>query len=84
MPRLTTAERYNIRFRRLHYGSIVLVPAYDPTMYPYSEERYRDKWHVPGRKIESTEELVSRATQKGITVSITEHSGLWAETTRLN
>lgn len=80
----TTAERYNIRYRRLHYGNIKLVPVYDPARYPWSEEIYRDKWHVPGRKIESTETLVSRATRKGITVTITEHSGLSAEIIRLN
>lgn len=80
----TTAERYNIRYRRLIYDGIKLVPAYDPASRLYSDESYRDKWHVPGRKIESTAALVSRATRKGIAVSITEHSGLWAETTRLN
>lgn len=80
----TTAERYNIQYRRLIYDGIKLLPAYDPKMWPYSDESYRDKWHVPGRKIESTAALVSRATRKGITISIIEHSGLWAETTRLN
>ena len=84
MTRTTQKERYNILFRRLNYDGIELLPAYDPKTYPYSDESYRDKWHVPGRKIESTAALVNRATRKGITVSITEHSGLWAETTRLN
>lgn len=79
-----TAERYNIQYRRLIYDGIKLLPAYDPTTRLYSDKSYRDKWHVPGRKIESTAALVDRATRRGLTVSITEHSGLWAETTRLN
>lgn len=78
------AEWYNIRYRRLNYGSIELVSAYDPTMYPYNHENYRDMWHVPGMEVESTEVLVRRATRKGITVSITEHSGTNVETIKLN
>lgn len=81
----TTAERYSIQYRRLHYGSIKLVPVVrDPMKFPYTQEFYKDMWHVPGRKIESTETLVNRATKKGITVTITEHSGLGAEIVRLN
>lgn len=84
MPRLSTAERYNIRFRRLVYGDIKLVPAYDPSRHPFDQEVYRDKWHVPGRKIESTEALVRRATCRSIPVTLVEHSGVNVEMTRLN
>jgi hypothetical protein len=84
MPRTTSAERYNMRFRRLNFGSITLVPVYDRDEYPYSAEWNRDMWHVPGRKYLSTDALVKLATEQGITVSLTESNGTTVETTRLN
>ncbi len=84
MPKTTSAERYNMRYRRLNYGSITLVPVCDREEYPYSAEWNRDMWHIPGRKYMSTDALVKLATKKGITVSIVEHSGVNVELTRLN
>lgn len=84
MPKLSTAKRYNFRYRRLHYGSIELVPVADRDSYPYNLERYRNAWHVPGRTIMSTDALVQMAARKGIVVKLSEHSGVDITLTRLN
>lgn len=72
------------RFRRLNYGSITLVPVNDRDEYPHNRPENADKWHVPGRKIESMDALVRRATRRGITVTLTEIDNDGTSTRRLN
>ncbi len=75
MSRMTKAERWNLSYRRLHFGDIQLVPVADRDWFPYDAEWNEDKWHVPGRKIMSTEALVKLATKQGVTVTLVEHAG---------
>ncbi len=71
-------------YRRLHYGSITLVPV-DNGEHPYNRPEYKDSWHVPGwRRYSTTKELVSLADKRGITVRLTESSSDGQTTIRLN
>ncbi len=69
--------------RRLHFGDIALIPV-DDSEPPYKHERYGNAWHVPGRTISSTEQLVKLADSRGITVRLTESSLDGSTTIRLN
>ena len=63
-------------YRRLNYGAIKLVPVQDGNeSYPFTQEKYKDAWHVPGRTINTTAQLVNLANSKGIIVTMTESSG---------
>ena len=78
-----SARRYFSAGRRLNYDGIKLVPV-ATDWYPFNQPQYADKWHVPGRVIMSTSELVSLATSRGIVVTLTEYEGVATHTTRLN
>lgn len=78
-----SAERYFYAGRRMFYGSIKLVPV-AADFYPYDQPMFADKWYVPGRITMSTEALVTMATERGVTVTITEYEGVSTQTTRLN
>ena len=69
--------------RRLYYDGIKLVPV-AADYYPYDQERYRDMWYVPGRTIMSTDALVALATERGVTVMMSEFEGVSVQTTRFN
>ena len=72
-------------YRRLNYGDIALIPVQDGNeCYPYTREGYKDAWHVPGRTVNTTAQLVGLANSKGITVTLTESSGAGRSTYRLN
>ena len=78
------AERWNMNYRRLHFGEFVLVPVADRDWYPYDQPWCADKWHVPGRITMSTDELVALADRQDITVKLVEHDGVNITTTQLN
>ena len=78
-----SAERYFWAGRHMFYGSIKLVPV-AADWYPYNRSEYADKWYVPGRIIMSTDALVTMATERGVTITITEYKGVSTHTTRLN
>ena len=79
-----SAERYFHAGRHMFYGNIKLVPV-AADWYPYDQPMYADKWHVPGRReFMSTDALVTMATERGVTVTITEYKGVSTQTTRLN
>ncbi len=70
--------------RALYYDGIKLVSVYRPDVYPYTKDKYRDMWHVPGRTIMSTDALVTLATRRGFAIAIVEQEGIHTQTTRLN
>lgn len=60
------------RYRQLHYGDIRLVPV-EVGKYPYiSHEVFQDSWHLPGRSIATTVELVKLAKTHSIRVWLVE------------
>jgi hypothetical protein len=69
--------------RELFYGNIRLV-AVDNGEWPFNREGNRDKWHVPGRRYATTDELVKLATMRGITVTLSEVARDGQTTVRLN
>ena len=82
---MQTIEQNRIYYRRLNYGNIKLVPVQDGNeSYPFTREQYKDAWHVPGRTIHTTAQLVNLATSKGILVTMTQSSGAGRSTYRLN
>lgn len=58
---------------RLNYDDIALVPADE-----------KDWWHLPGQRIASTEQLLTLAKKRGVTVLLVESSFDGEMTTRLN
>lgn len=58
---------------RLNYDDIALIPADE-----------KDWWWLPGRRIASTEQLLTRAKKDGVTVRLVESSCEGQTTTRLN
>lgn len=78
-----TATEHVYQGSHLYFGNIKLVP-YFQDYYPFDRIEYRDMWHVPGRRVMSTDALVTRATKLGITVTLTEYQGVATQTTRLN
>ena len=74
-----------IHYRRLNYDGIPLIPVQDGTeSYPYQRAEYADSWHVPGRNIQTTKELIALANSRGVVVTLTESSGAGRSTFRLN
>ncbi len=74
-----------IQYRRLNYGSIELMPVQDGNeAFPYMHAQYKDAWHVPGRTINTTAQLVDLANSRRVTVTLTESTGAGRSTYRLN
>ena len=82
---MKTIEQRPYYHRRLNYGPITLVPVQDGNeSYPFNEAKYKDAWHVPGRTMYTTAQLVDLANSKDITVTMTECTGAGRSTYRLN
>lgn len=69
--------------RYLNYGGIRLICAFRAE-FPHNCLENRDRWHIPGRTIRSTDALVRLANKKGITVVLSEHSARGVRSVRLN
>lgn len=60
--------------RYLSYGSIRLIGV----------ENRKNRWHVPGCGVQSTDTLIDMANQRGLTITLTETSREGSTTVRLN
>jgi hypothetical protein len=70
----SVTERSATRHRFLYYGDMRLVPVDGDT----------NAWHIPGRETRTTEQLVIRASNHGITLRLAESSRDGQTVTRLN
>lgn len=80
-----TDRPVDLRYRRaLIYGGITLIPV-DINLPPYCfiRQDFSDAWHVPGRRMMLTAELVSMAQERGIAVVLSERDRSGERTYRL-
>lgn len=60
-------------YERLIFGGVELIPTDDQTIYCSTTDR---TWYLPGGEIADTNELVRRASQRGIRVQLATIKGI--------
>lgn len=65
--------------RKLIYDGMTLVQMHDRVGRPI-----KNRWHVPGNQVKTTQELIDLANERGLSVVLVEISNRGSTTTRLN
>lgn len=75
---------YTEPVKRLNFDNVALIPV-DTDHWPHNINLKPNSWHVPGRRIMTTTELVALADSRGLKVTLTEQDGDGtSKTTTLN